>query len=594
MKTEKYSDLLCQWLSNLGYRKCFYVAGGNIMHLLESASKTFECIPFVHEVSAGIAAEFHNECQESESNKAFVLVTAGPGLTNLVTAIAGSYLESRDLLIIGGQVKTTDLKLPGMRQRGIQEIDGVSLVSSICKKAARIDFPYSRESIMCLVQSGLSKRKGPVFLEICLDTQGAQVVPDGLSNFPRTSEIPNEEKSQDLNIDQVGRLLTESERPLLLIGGEVSRRTTTNLRRKLEECRIPLMTTWNASDRLDYSQDNYFGRPNTWGMRYSNMLLQQSDLLLGIGTRLSVQQTGFNTNEFLPKGKIVQVFSDASEFLRPIPRVEIRAEADADQFLEQILMSIEETKKDWKPWLEFCKVIKEKLPLSEPANKKHNGYINPYEFYLELSKIVQPGDFLIPSSSGGAETVAMQAFQQKNGVRIATSASLASMGYGLAAAIGVALLREGTVFLVEGDGGFAQNLQELGTVDIQRLNMKIFIFDNNGYASIRMTQRNYFKGNYIGCDESTGLGLPQWEQLFDTYRIPWKRLNAQENLASALTEHLSKEGPMAFLVPIHPEQTYFPKISSRIHDNGTMESEPLHRMSPSLDYETERDILRYI
>ena len=591
----KYSDYLCELLKELGYTKCFYVAGGNIMHLLESASKVFECVPFIHEVAAGIAAEYHNEAIVNENERAFVLVTAGPGLTNLITAISGSFLESRDLLVLGGQVKTTDLKEVNMRQRGIQEIDGVSIVKSITKKAIRIESPMTQGLIRELVVQGLTRRKGPVFLEVCLDVQGflsdSYLQPSLIEN----AQVPQGEFVElERNLTKIHSLFSQSKRPILLLGGEISRSVAQSLEEQMALCKIPIMTTWNAADRVPYGQLNFFGRPDTWGMRYSNILLQQSDLILAIGARLSLQQTGFNYREFAPRGKIVHIYSDSSEFKKNLQNVAMEIPGTADLYLAEILKLLSLQNSDWLDWLGFCQSVKAKLPLSEECNERHEGFWNPYDFYLELSDLLKSGESLIPSSSGGAETVAMQAFQQNKGVRVITSSSLASMGYGLAGAAGTSILTKKKVCLVEGDGGFAQNLQELGTVERQSLNLKIFLFCNEGYASIRMTQRNYFGGKYIGCDRGTGLGLPDWGLLFEAYQIKWMALKPGESLERQMNNMWSDTTPAAFLVPIHPEQTYFPKISSRVLENGAMESNPLHCMTPELDMSTKMDVIKYL
>lgn len=591
----KYSDSLCELLKSLGYSKCFYVAGGNIMHLLESANKVFECIPFIHEVSAGIAAEYHNEAIDSEKERAFVLVTAGPGLTNLITAISGSYLESRDLLIIGGQVKSTDLKSGEMRQRGIQEIDGVSIVQSITKAALRLEKKVDLDLIYKSIKRGLTQRKGPVFIEVCLDVQAMN------SEHYTQSKLKSEQRTSDSrytiiesSIKKIVRLLSQSKRPVLLLGGEVTRAFMKKLENQTALIKIPIMTTWNAADRIQYDQENFFGRPDTWGMRYSNVLLQQADLVLAVGARLSLQQTGFNYKDFIPKGQIVHIFSDESEFEKGLDNVVMKIPGSADMYLKNLLSIISSPNHNWSEWLNFCRYVKTKLPLSEKCNKPHEGFWNPYEFYLQLSDLLGSDEALIPSSSGGAETVAMQSFKQNNGVRIITTSSLASMGYGLAGAIGTSILTNKKVCLVEGDGGFCQNLQELGTVERQSLNLKIFLFCNEGYASIKATQRNYFNGNYIGCDRSTGLGLPDWGALFEAYQIRCMVLNANERLDLQMGHMWSDENPSAFLVPIHPDQTYFPKITSRVLKDGSMESDALHNMTPELDLSIKTAVLRYI
>ena len=240
--------------------------------------------------------------------------------------------------------------------------------------------------------------------------------------------------------------------------------------------------------------------------------------------------------------------------------------------------------------------MKESVPLVEPGvNKTNEDYLNPFVFVSRLSHWLDAKDVVVPCSSGGAFTVMMQAFAQKAGQRMVTNKGLASMGYGLSAALGACLARpDGRVVLVEGDGGFAQNVQELGTVAALRPNLKIFIFDDNGYSSIRMTQRNYFGGDYIGCDTSTGLGLPDWSKLFAVYGIPVQRLSGSWEADGEFETALTAPGPAAFLVPIDPEQTYFPKISSRMTGTGAMVSNPLHAMSPPLAVDVAARVYRYI
>lgn len=228
-------------------------------------------------------------------------------------------------------------------------------------------------------------------------------------------------------------------------------------------------------------------------------------------------------------------------------------------------------------------------------NHTGEGFLSPYVFASELSRLATPDDIMIPCSSGSAFTVMMQTFAQKSGQRIITNKGLASMGYGLSGAIGSAFAAKGRrTILVEGDGGFIQNLQELGTVMVNKLNLKIFLFDDNGYASIRMTQLNYFKGRYVGCDTSTGLGIPKWEPLFAAYDIPVVRLGPGYQDDPDFLSRFNAPGPAAFLVHIDPTQTYFPKISSRVTETGGMVSNPLHLMTPDLDEDTSSKVFHYL
>jgi acetolactate synthase-1/2/3 large subunit len=587
----KYSDQLAAWLVELGYTHCFFVAGGNIMHLLESCSHRLTCIPVVHEVAAGIAAEYFNEV--SPSGRAFALVTAGPGMTNIVTAMAGAFLDSRELLIIGGQVKVADLARGQIRQRGIQEIDGVSIARPISVRSVLIDTVLDRASFSALAEAGSHGRKGPVFLEVPLDIQGASIEPEKLNAAPLNRPVaPFQTIPESIYHDVVDRL-RKAERPVILIGGGVRRETVTRLLDRLTEAGIPLMVTWNGIDRIPEDHPLFFGRPNTWGQRSANILMQQTDLLVALGTRLGLQQSGFNWQQFIPVGQIVQVDCDPAELTKGHPKVDLPICGDANQVLEQI--AEQSGYGDYTSWVEFCRSVRNEIPLDDRGNHTGEGFVSPYNFCLKLSTLCTSEDVIIPCSSGSANTVMMQTFMVKRGQRVFNNGGLASMGYGLAGAIGAAVAANGRrTILVEGDGGFTQNLQELGTVSVNKLNLKIVLFDDDGYASIRMTQKNYFGGRYVGCDTSTGLGIPIWSKLFEAYGIPLIELRPGFESTPSFLEAVSSAGPAAFLVKIDPLQTYFPKISSRVTASGGMESNPLHLMTPELDEATVQKVFRYL
>lgn len=584
----KYSDLIASWLSEEAYTHCFFVAGGNTMHLLESVSRRLTCVPTVHEVAAGIAAEYFN-ATSPKGCRAFALVTAGPGLTNIVTAMAGAFLESRELLVIGGQVKTADLSRGAVRQRGIQEIDGIAIAESVTVLSHLMEAPLGEVDFKRLCARGAAGRPGPVFIEFPLDIQAREVAEDFCSTqFPVAWPARGVPSAADLEC--VASALGRAARPVLLLGGGVSRKAAAALAAFALRHELPLQTTWNGADRLPAEHPCYFGRPNTWGQRYANLVLQQADVIIALGTRLGLQQTGFNWQAFGPGADIFQVDCDAAELGKGHPRVTRGVCADADQFVASLLPAVVRT---WPEWRAYCEAVKRSLPLVEP-NTTGEGYVSPYRFVESLSRLAGESDIVIPCSSGGAFTVMMQVFAQKAAQRIVTDKGLAAMGYGLSGAIGAALANpDRRTLLVEGDGGFAQNLQEIGTAAVNRLNLKMFIFEDSGYASIRMTQRNYFGGRYVGCDLDTGLGLPNWERLFPAYNVPVVRLRPGWESDAAFQEHFGSPGPAAFLVTIDPNQTYFPKITSRVTPTG-MESNPLHLMTPDLDAQTLGSVARFL
>ncbi len=588
----KYAEVVANWLKEAGYTHCFFVAGGNSMHLLDAARSRMTCVPVVHEVAAGIAVEYFNEAQDDA--KAFALVTAGPGITNIVTAVAGAYLESRELLILGGQVKSSDLTDDGLRQRGIQEIRGIPIVAAMCNTTAQVTAPIRREQFMALVESGHTGRPGPVFIEMCLDAQGTPVQPGDLEGAPAPPAPARNprEVSGEAAAAVIAEVIGAAQRPIILIGGGVSRDTARAVRPALREMGIPLMTTWNAADRLAVDEPLYFGRPNTWGQRGANLVLAQSDCIVALGSRLGLQQTGFNWQEFAPVGKVVQVDIDPAELDKGHPVVDVPLMCDANDTLRALSQRRFGT---YDEWIAYARNVIDTFPLNDPSNETAPGFISPYAFVEDLSGLCQPDDVVIPCSSGGANSVMMQAFLQKDGQVIITDKGLASMGYGLSGAIGAAIaLSPRRTVLVEGDGGFAQNLQELATARVNDLNLKIFIFANDGYASIRATQRNYFGGEYLGCDTQTGLGFPDWGNLFHAFGIPTVDLAEGWTGSEGFLDLWNAPAPAAFVVPIDPEQTYFPKIASRVRPDGGMESNPLHMMSPDLAPEVAAEVARYL
>ena len=587
----KYAEYLCENLKDSeGYTHCYFVAGGNIMHLLDAVRTRFVCIPVINEVAAGIAAEYFNETNK-DGRKAFALVTAGPGLTNIVTAIAGAFLESRELLVIGGQVKRSDLKSKDLRQRGIQEIDGRAIVEPITNFSVLIQECLEFVEIQKYLHG--EKKPGPVFLELPLDVQAETVSFDNAPPFAKNNRLAASDETKAFT-DEVLEALTQSSRPVFLLGGGLSRSAAKRFNHQLSQTGVPIMTTWNGADRYGSEQENYWGRPNTWGQRSANILIQQSDCLVVIGSRLGLQQTGFAWQEFAPLAKIFQVDVDEHELNKGHPKIFKGHACDAGEFLGLIVNAISSLELDFKEWLNFGQGVIEAFPLNDPMNQTSLGFVDPFDFVRELSSQLISSDVIIPCSSGGAFTVMLQGFRQKYGQVMVSNKGLASMGYGLSAALGAAESTQQRTILVEGDGGFAQNLQELGTVRQSNLNLKIFIFSNSGYASIRMTQRNYFGGAYLGCDIDTGLGMPKWEFIAQAYDLPYREIKDHETMSDQLGDILREDCPSLTVINIDPEQTYYPKIASRVLADGSMASNPLHLMSPDLSDEKIRDYLPYL
>lgn len=591
MNPTKYSDQFMDWLVEDGYTHCFFVGGGNVMHMLESARTRFECIAAVHEVSAGIAAEYFN-ASNSEGKRAFALVTAGPGLTNIVTAIGGAWLESRELLVVGGQAKVSDLAHGRVRQIGHQEIAGSEVVKPITVFSALATRRLEKYEVLQATHRSRTGRKGPVFLEICLDVSAMPALPEPVRHVSRVAANPVARKTE---LAEVLRKLHEAKRPLILIGGGIDNTSSLESLNKIKRAGIPIGSTWNGFDRVSFDYEFYAGRPNTYGMRWANIAIQQSDYIIALGTRLGIQQVGFASHHFAPLAEVVQVDLDANELNKGFPRISTPICADANDFLESLSKGIVADQIRIQDWQEFIVHLRAGLNGPDKANVAKDGYVELHRFISDVSKILTKDDLIACCSSGGTFNAVMQVFENKDGQKVLSNKGSASMGYGLAGAIGMAFANpDSRVVLFEGDGGFAQNLQELGTVSVNKLNIKMFISSNKGYASIRTTQKSYFDGAYLGCDESTGLGLPDWHKLFEAFGIQTFSIRKQDFESKDFLNILNSPLSAAFIIELDPEQLYFPKLTSRILETGIMETNPLHLMSPALTEAEEVDYLRYL
>lgn len=588
---EKYSDQFMAWLYESGYTHCFFVAGGNVMHLLEAASKKFVCVPFIHEVACTIATEYFNESRNGK-NRAFVLVTAGPGLTNTITGMASAWVEGRELLIVGGQAKSSELSRGKYRQIGFQEFDGVGLCKTITKEAFLVDKKVKKSEIFRLVNLSKSLRKGPVFIEFCLDI--SVFLEDKALNDVEYTEPGISSKIEDSLLNETLQLLSNAHRPIILIGGEVSRNfDLSNFKNK----KIPLATTFNGADRVGIDYKYYAGRPNWYGSRWANLIVQQADFILAVGSRLGLAQVGYNWEDFAPKAKIVQVYSDANELTKKFPKVNVKIEANADQFLEKLDPKLGSVKSEnFDEWNNFIVNLRETLSIPEVIKLSDEKYLEPLRFVYDfINDYTDYRDVIIPCSSGEASYVGpMRVMLNKGGQKIITNNAMASMGYGLSGAIGAAFANPNSrIILFEGDGGFSQNLQELSTVKKNELNLKMFIMNNGGYMSIKQNQKSAFGGHYIGCDSSSGLEMPNWEQISKAFGIKYYELNSTNVYSEEFINLIKINSPILFDVRVDPDQLYFPKILSFRDLDGSVRSNPIHIMEPDLSIELKKKFFKY-
>ncbi len=368
-----------------------------------------------------------------------------------------------------------------------------------------------------------------------------------------------------------------------LVWGLISRKAIREALPKLERLSIPCATTTSAIDRIPNNSPIYVGRTGTWGgQRAANLILGQADLVISVGAQLDLQQTGFNPEKFCPQAELVKIFPSETELSMNGPKAHLTIPCNPDIFLYEIFKLVEWS--DAIGWIKYKNELLTAFPALEKENLTESEFINSFTFIHNLSLACEQSDILALCSSGGTFTGSLQVSEIKPNQTATTSAAYASMGYGLATAIGAAFACPGNrVIATEGDGGFVQNMQELSLLRKHNLNIKLFIFENAGYASIRATQKKFFNGAYLGCDAHTGLAFPNWDYLFKAYDIPVEHLNKGCETVTYLKKALNAfEGPQAFIVKVDPDQNNWPAVSTKLCSNGHLKSAPLYSMLPEV------------
>jgi acetolactate synthase-1/2/3 large subunit len=586
----RVADFVFSEIAARGVRSVFLVPGGGAMFLNDALAKNpdLDYVPNHHEQASAIAAEAYAKVSEKFG---VVLVTSGPGATNAITGVAGAWLESIPVLVISGQVKRADLAgSSGLRQKGPQEIDIVTMVRSITKYAVTIMEPaHIRHHIEKAIHLATSGRPGPVWLDIPLDVQAAPIDPDSLSGYsPGEAEPPARGPSGDL--DSVARrvvaALNESQRPVLLAGAGVrlsgAAEDFAELYRRLN---APVAATWPALDLISSDHPLSVGRPGAVAQRAPNFVIQNCDFLLSIGTRLDNSITAFNPGRFARTARRFVVDIDRAELEKFDPSLEV-IEADAREFIRAILARSEDVRTvDRGDWFARCTGWKEKYPVGEGTPIAASGVISHYQFVRVLSEEVPAETLIVSGSSGLAIEFFFLAFQTKPGQRVLNgAASLGAMGFGLPAMIGAGIANGRRPFVgIESDGSLMFNIQELMTLKSLEIPVALFVMNNGGYASIRNTQRNYFDGRYIASGPASKLLLPDLVAVAKSMGIPGISIEDASDLREGVRLAIAHGGgPFICDVKLEGDASLWPKSSAIALPDGSMMSMPLEDMTPLL------------
>ena len=595
----KLSDYVIRFIADQGVKHVFLVTGGGAMHLNESLSRcpAIEPVCNSHEQASAIAAENYGK---ATNDLGVAVVTTGPGGTNAVTGVAGAWLDSTPCLFISGQVKRPDRMFDaagnplGMRQLGVQEVDVVSIVKPVTKYAVTVLDPqtirYHLEKAVYLARSG---RPGPVWVDIPLDVQASPIEFETLPGFdPVERAAPTENAFLDRQIDELIQALNRAERPLLFAGNGIrlarAEREFAELTRLLK---IPVVATWCAADLIASDDPLYVGRPGTLASRGANFALQNCDFLLTIGVRLDFAITGYAPEKLAREAHKVMVDVDPAELQKLKPYIQTPICADAGMFLRALLARGDELEpKDRNAWDRRCADWKTRYPVVTAEHRKPEGRVSVYHLAEVIGCETKPTDLMVSGSSGSGIELFLLACPTRTGQRIFHTAGLGAMGFGLPASIAVCLAGGGKrTVCVDGDGGFQFNIQELETVARLNLPIKFFVLNNEGYASIRASQANYFGQASIGCDDRTGLTIPDISSVAAAYGLKTAVIQEQSDLRNAVRQVLDTPGPVVCDVRVIPDEIRAPRLSSMQRPDGSFVSKPLEDLWPFLDREEFRE-----
>ena len=571
-------------------RHVFQIVGGGAMHLNDAVGRN-EKIQYIsnqHEQACAIAAEGYARISKKPG---VVIVTSGPGATNTLTGVMGAWVDSIPMVVISGQVKreTTILRAPRLRQLGDQEINIVDIAQPLTKYCVMVNDPedvrYHLERAMHLTVTG---RPGPVWLDIPVDVQSAQINPDELRAYDPA------EDDLGLNDEQIGRQVTEclcqlksAERPVIVIGSGVALSGAAAAFAKLAETLgFPILTAISGIDLVPSDSPLFFGRPGIIGERCANFILQNSDCVLILGTRMSIRHLGYDYRSFAREAYKIMVDIDAEELSKPTLEIDLPIHADLADFIGRLAACLEEdTLPSINPWLEYCSNKKQKYPVVLDKHRAVKDCVSSYVFPEALSEQLE-GHEIVVTGNGTAFTSTFQAIQLKAGVSMFASSGCGSMGYGLPAAIGAAVAGGGRpVICITGDGSIQMNLQELQTVLTYGLPMKIFMYSNDGYLSLKNTQSTYFAGRLVGANKETGVIIPDMKRIAAVYGYPVFEINNHSELEDRLPGLMQHEGPLFCVVKTDPMEFLEPKAGSKQLSNGQIVSRPLEDLAPFLPTE---------
>ncbi len=577
------SEYIMDKIASLNVERVFMVSGGGGMFLIEALGNhpKLKHVCNHHEQAVVMAAEGY---QRATRNLGVALVTTGPAATNTLTGICCAWNDSIPLVVLSGQAKTpTLIGDTNMRQRGTHEVNIVDIVKPVTKYAVCIkkveQVRYHVEKALYLAKNG---RPGPVLLDIPLDIQQAQINPLEQKGF----EPPKIE--YDNKLDEVFNLLKQAKRPIILAGYGLKLSGTENLMLDIaKKYNIPVVTPKNGFDSVYDNFPLLAGRIGINGQRAGNLAVQNADLVLILGARLPLVTVGYEVELFAPNAKKILVDCDSAQLDYCWIKTDLNVLSDLSSFIPLLQKKLESENYSYDSsfWVNKIQGYRKKYPTVTDAVKKQKKYVDSYFFFDALSDYMEKDDVLVVDQ-GATFYSLTTAFKVKQNQLAFTNGGFSPMGYGLPASVGCCFapgVRK--VVSVNGDGGLQMNLQELQTIIHNNLDIKVFVFNNDGYLSIKHTQTNFFNGHLVGSDPKSGLSCPDSIKLAKAYGFKTFRIKNHKETRKIIDKVMKTKGPILVEVLIDPMQPYYPKVSSQRLPDGTFKSQPLDNMSPFLSKE---------
>jgi acetolactate synthase-1/2/3 large subunit len=581
----RVSDIIIDFIYKLGVDNVFTVTGGGAMFLNDAIAlhPKMNAICNHHEQACAMAAVGYAKLR---NNFASAIFTTGCGATNAITGLLDAWQDNVLCFFVSGQVKrkeTTHNSPVPLRQFGVQEADIIPVVKSLTKYAVMVndaqDILFELEKAAFLAKSG---RPGPVWIDVPLDIQGTYVDPETLKRFiPKDSETIKPKPPKE-SIDMFLQRLNAAKRPMIIAGNGIRLGGALEIFSKfVKHTRIPVGVSYLAADILSNEDPQYVGRLGIKGDRAGNFSLMNSDLIISIGCHLSVALTGFEYELFGREAKLIVIDIDPNEHLKNTVKIDQFIYSDVLEFFNSLPLI--ELSAEWLDWGVKCREWKDKWPVCLPEYTDDREGINKYLFINKLSDQLA-SDSVVVSDAGSSYYVTSQSLKIRHQQRYITSGAQADMGFTLPASIGVCIAKNNKeVIGITGDGSFQMNIQELQTIVHHQLPIKLIIWNNNGYLSIRATQKKFFSGREIGTDKASGVSFPSTEKIANAYGINFIQVSKIKSLESALANMMSMKGPFILEVMCPHNQEIIPTVSSIKKEDGRMVSKPLEDMYPFLD-----------